>query len=255
MTNTPRDAAKDKRTNNEAEAFIDLAEALDMWLENRLQAVHTCIPGYIESYDKVNRRCDVTPSINLPFPGGEFLQPPKILSAPVLIPGSSEYMTDFDIPNGTTCIVQFSEVGIGQWLQGAKQPDADNPARFKLTDAMVTPGLFQYGKVPTIKNGVKQKGDNVTHTAKGTHAIEAKEVNFNKGSKGVARKDDATIINVSTDSAFVTWLALVDTFIKACTSPVNMAAASVVYLAAQPAPLTKADGKITEASDSVKAGN
>ena len=68
MTNTPRDAAKDKRTNNEAEAFIDLVEALDMWLENRLQAVHTCIPGYIEGYDNVNRRCDVQPSINLPFP-------------------------------------------------------------------------------------------------------------------------------------------------------------------------------------------
>jgi len=163
--------------------FEDLPEALDFWLQNRLLAIHTAIPGVIQNYDPSKRKCDVKPSINLPFPGGRFLEPPLIQGVPVCIPGSAQYMLDFEIPNGTTCQVHFSEVGIGEWLKGAKQPDADAPSRFKLTDAMVIPGLWQYGKVPKIVNGVKQTGDNVAHTAKGTHSIDAKEVHFNGSDK------------------------------------------------------------------------
>lgn len=221
--------------------FIDMPEALDFWLKNRLLAIHTAVPGTIQNYDSKNRKCDVKPAVNLPFPGGRMLEPPVIQSVPVCIPGSAQYMLDFEIPNGTTCEVHFSEVGIGQWLKGAKQPDADNPSKFKLTDAMVIPGLWQYGKVPAVKNGVIQKGDDVEHKAVGTHAINASEVNLNNGSKGVARLDDAVLSTSVDDPIFWTWIAAVATLV-----------AGLGVVAPIPTQLL---AKITSASTSVKAGN
>lgn len=200
MMQKARDAAKDKRINNPEEAFIDLTEALDLWFPNKMLGVHTCIPGVMENYNRVERRCDVKPAMNFPFPGGTFIEPPVILSCPVLIPGSADYVTEIDIPNGTPCLVQFSEAGIGQWLKGATQPDADGAYRFQLTDAMVTPGLYPYEQVPKItRNGVNQEGDNVTHTAKELHKIVANNIELAaaKGIQSVAADGDNDIQGTS----------------------------------------------------------
>jgi hypothetical protein len=246
---------KEKKQDS-TDPFIDLSEALDFWLNNRLLAVHTAVPGTIQNYDPKNRSCDVQPTVNLPFPGGKFLEPPVIQSVPVCIPGSAQYMLDFEIPDGTTCEVHFSEAGIGQWLKGAKQPDADSPTRFKLTDAMVIPGLWQYGKVPKIVNGVQQKGDNVEHKAKGDHKttskthtiaasgavkVDGSEIVLNGGSNGVARINDLVLSTAADDPVFWEWIAEAGSVL-----------AGLGVVAPVPTTLT---GKIDTGSVTVKAGD
>jgi phage gp45-like len=68
-------------------------------------------------------------------------------------------------------------------------------------------------------------------------------VNFNNGSKGVARLDDSTLVNSTTDPTFIAWIAQIS-------AAVNVLAPGAVT----PIPTT-VTGKISTASSTVKAGD
>jgi hypothetical protein len=168
----------------------DIVETMDHWLENRLLGVHTSLPGTLENYNADERRGDVKPAVNLPFPGGRYVEAPLIQGVPIVVPDSPGYRVDLELKNGATGIVIFSEAGIGNWLNGGAEPDADNGAKFNLTDAMFIPGAYPYGKVPPLKNGVKQRGGDVTHTASGDHTINAETIKLNGSSKSFVTYDE-----------------------------------------------------------------
>lgn len=168
---------------NKTDIDVDMAEVLDLWLNNRLLSVHTVLVGKIEAFDRGQLKCNVQPVNKMPFPGGQFVDAPLLQGVPVMIPGSSEMRNDFEIPDGTGCIVLISENGIGNWLKGATEPNADSTARFKLTDAMAIPGLFPYGQVPEGRNKTTQTGGDVSVTTEGTHKIDATAIEFNGNAK------------------------------------------------------------------------
>lgn len=128
----------------------DLTEALELFLAARLEAVHTCIPGKILSYEgHATRRCRVQPMVRLELGSGPVVEIPPIDGVPVMFQSTVDANVLFPIPAGTGCLILFSEAGIGKYLAGRGEvADPDDQSRFSLTDAMVIPGLWPWKAVP-----------------------------------------------------------------------------------------------------------
>lgn len=128
------------------ENFVD---ALDIWLQSRLQGIHTAIPARVESYSAQDRKASVLPLVSLRIEGGGVLEMPKIDGVPVVFPGGGKFRFEFPIEPGDNVLLIFAETGIGAYLAGdGRGPTAaDDVSRFSLTDAIAIPGLFPFGGV------------------------------------------------------------------------------------------------------------
>ena len=56
----------------------------------------------------------------------------------------------FPINKGDGCLLLFSEVGIGRWMDARGEIAQDDLAHHNLTDAIAIPGLFQKSKIPQV---------------------------------------------------------------------------------------------------------
>lgn len=130
----------------------DPVEVFQKFTESRLFDVHTMIPGQIVSYDKASRIASVQALVNLRrvVNGKELDIPiPQIDNVPVIYLTTSACVIEIPISPGDGCAILFSEVGIGNYLNGAGAPvQADDASRHSLTDAMCIPGLFNRGNLP-----------------------------------------------------------------------------------------------------------
>jgi len=79
----------------------------------------------------------------------------------------------------------------------------------------------------------------------GNVTIDGTEINFNTGTKGVARLDDSTLVDSVTDEIMITWIDLV-------TTAINGLAPGSILPPETPSDIT---GKINSASATVKAGD
>jgi hypothetical protein len=122
---------------------------MDNWLDARLRNVHTMIPGKIESYSGHDtRKATVKPLVKFLTVDGQSLEIPPIANVPVIFPSSAGFSILFPLKKGDGCEIRFSESGIGNFLNGKVEVDADSLARFQLTDAVCTPGLWSFKNVP-----------------------------------------------------------------------------------------------------------
>jgi len=127
-----------------------LVDALDLFLQSRLRGVHTCLPGTIEKYyghDK--RKAVVKVGVKLQTAKGDILSIPPIDGVPVVFPSSGKFTLKYPLNKGDGCMIIFSEEGIGAWLKGDTEVNADSLARFALTDAICVPGLWSFKTVPS----------------------------------------------------------------------------------------------------------
>lgn len=205
-----------------------LVDVLEMFWTSKLKNVHTTLPGTIESYSgHGERKAKVKIAVRLRFNKSDPISIPPIENVPVIFPSSGKFNFLFPLNKGDGCEIRFSEEGIGAFLKGKTEVDADSFAKFALTDAICTPGLWSFSKVPQDPLG------SIIVENDGTIVI-------NKGSNGVARLNDSVQIN---DSAFATWVTAVSTFIN------GLAPGTLI----PPFPTTPT-GIITSASTKVKAG-
>lgn len=127
----------------------DLASILSQWLSNQLEAVHTCMPASIVSYEgHKTRRATVQPCVNLQ--ASSYLVPYKpVPSVPVLFPSTPRFSFVFDLEKGDTGMLFATESALGNWLASDGKPcDPEDATRFSLQDAIFVPGLFPFKKVP-----------------------------------------------------------------------------------------------------------
>jgi len=106
---------------------------------------------------------------------------------------------------------------------------------------------------------------NIEIVGAGTIKMTGTEVNFNAGEKGVARLDDEVKIDSDTDSTFISYLqAIADALITSGTGVLDGGAAYKTAIVAKLASIgvtsgstapNSATGKVTESSDTVKAGD
>lgn len=130
----------------------DMLESLEVWLQSRLEDVHTMLPGTVQSYNEKTRTAVVKPSVSLRSMHGDTLDIPPIASVPVVWPGSSSFTTmSKDLPKGSGVTLLFSEASLGNWQRGSQDADAEDETRHCLQDAIAVPGLWSMRRIPSHK--------------------------------------------------------------------------------------------------------
>ncbi len=128
-------------------------DVFSKFYDSKMENVHTCIPGIIESYDgHATRKATVKPAIKLNRENGDNIEILPITNVPVIFPSSTAFNMVYPLQQGDSCLILFSETGIGTYLDSSGSVvDSDDYARFSLTDAICLPGLFPFGQVPATK--------------------------------------------------------------------------------------------------------
>jgi hypothetical protein len=130
------------------------------WFDAKMRNVHTMLPGKIEKYSgHSERKATVKPLVKFLTVDGQSLSIPSIPNVPVWFPSSGKFNFLFPINKDDGCIILFSESGIGKFLNGKTEVDADSLARFQLTDAICIPGLWSFKNVPDADSTIEIDND------------------------------------------------------------------------------------------------
>lgn len=126
----------------------NIVDALNGYLDSRLERVHTAVPGVIESYQAGTRLAKVRPMVKLQTGKGVVIDLPVIDNVPVIFPASAAFSLLWPLQRGDGVIIFFAENGIGNWINspGTSPVAPDDAARFALTDAFCVPGLVPPAK-------------------------------------------------------------------------------------------------------------
>lgn len=123
----------------------DIVDVLSKFLMNRLEGVHTSIPGQIESYEAATRKAKVKLLIQAVRDNGDILEVPIIDNVPVMFPAASSFTLTYPLMTGDKGLIVFAETGIGNYLvSSGLEVEADSPAKFQLTDAIFIPGIYPF---------------------------------------------------------------------------------------------------------------
>lgn len=143
-----------------------LEEVISAAISSRLGALHTSMPGRVESYDASTQKATVKPliqNVEIPLQGEEIVDILPILhDVPVIFPRSGGFFISFAIQPGDLVLLVFAERSIDVWVHG--QGDDVNPVdtrRHDLSDAVCIPGLYPFQKSlkNSSTNGVKLGSD------------------------------------------------------------------------------------------------
>ena len=126
--------------------------------------IRCCIPGIIQSYDKVNNTAEIQPSIREPYIDEEgtltYLDLPLLINVPIIFPSSSKFKITFPLEQNDEVLVFFSDLSIDNfWLKGNVQ----NPIEFRrhdLSDGIAIPCNLSLSKVSSIEDYLTISGDN-----------------------------------------------------------------------------------------------
>lgn len=127
----------------------DFVDTMDTWLQARLEALHTTLPGKIQTYNPQTRTATVVPGVRLRSMHGDLIEIKPIAGVPVVWPGSSKFsLIPGALEAGDGVLLHFSESALGTWLNGTDVHDPEDETRFSLHDCIAVPGLWQVPKVP-----------------------------------------------------------------------------------------------------------
>lgn len=127
----------------------DFVDTMDTWLQARLEALHTTLPGKIQTYNPQTRTATVVPGVRLRSMHGDLIEIKPIAGVPVVWPGSSKFsLIPASLEAGDGVLLHFSESALGTWLNGTDVHDPEDETRFSLHDCIAVPGLWQVPKVP-----------------------------------------------------------------------------------------------------------
>lgn len=193
-------------------------DVFDNWLDNRLEALHTIMPGKIISYTgHGERKAEVQPLVQLKTARGASLEIPPIKNVPVIFPSSGTTSILFELKKGDGVLLLFSEASIGNYLNSNNENtvEPEDSSRFSLTDCIAIPGLWSFPRAPQTN-----AAEDSLHLEKEESYIEIKKDSINI---------EGTAVNVNGDSkAFVTHAELtsaINTFISVLNTHTHISAA------------------------------
>jgi Phage protein Gp138 N-terminal domain len=173
---------------------------LDAAMDHRLSFVHVCLPAQVVAYDATKQTVDVQPCLGKTIfeeerEMNETL--PVIPAVPLMFPGSGSYRLTFPIAVNDYVLLVFADRSTDEfYANGGAQIPAD-VRMHDLSDGFAIPGVIV---TPTQLSSVSTS---VMVLGKNGHSASP-----------AARQNDATIVNSGTDSAFMTWLSAVTTYIN-----------------------------------------
>lgn len=128
----------------------DFVDTMDTWLQARLEALHTTLPGKIQTYDPKTRTATVVPGVRLRSMHGDLIEIKPIAGVPVVWPGSKRFsVIPATLEAGDGVLLHFSESALGTWLNGSDIHDPEDETRFSLHDCIAVPGLWQIPQAPS----------------------------------------------------------------------------------------------------------
>jgi hypothetical protein len=126
----------------------DIVDVLNMFLDFRLENIHTVLPGKILSYDESRRLAEVEPLVQLKTSKEVDVKYSVVENVPVIFPSGKSFTLRWDVQKDDGCLILFSEASMGNFINstGILQIAGEDSSRFSLTDAICIPGLHSVQK-------------------------------------------------------------------------------------------------------------
>ena len=128
----------------------DIADSIRQMIETQIMTMNTTLPGVVVSYD--GKRAVVKPSLSKRTADDNEIEPPNIISVPVVWPGSANGGLKSDLKPGDGVMLHFSQRSLEGWLSGVSGAP-DDPRIYDLSDAIAVPGLSP--SLEGFKDGVR----------------------------------------------------------------------------------------------------
>lgn len=177
--------------------YDKLSDALDFVFYQMMKDIFISIPGIIESYNPVTKRCRVVPAINLRLTDGTISTPSAIENVPVLWPGGGGFVFISPLPSGSPVEIKFSQRGITKFKETFGKEDP-GPGMFDKSDAHVVPGYGALEISPATQSGCSMQddaGENYIFVEDGNIEVNSKDTIFITSSTSIEiESPDNTIV-------------------------------------------------------------
>lgn len=160
---------------DEEKDYSNLTDALQFVFNQMLKNIFVSIPGIIESYDPVKKRCRVKPAINILLTDGETAAQSSIVNVPVIWPSGGGFTILSPLPTGTPVEIKFSQRGVTKFKETFAQEDPGNGI-FDKEDAHVIPSYGALSVSPATESGISMQsedGENYIYVESGQVKIKA----------------------------------------------------------------------------------
>lgn len=177
----------------------NMVDILETFLQSRFSDLHTSIPGKIVSYNETTERAIVQPLVKLHRKIGEKIVSVEIQpieNVPVMMLHTSQFKLKVPIKKDDGCEIRFSEVGIGNFLNGNGSVVApDDISKFSLTDAYCIPGLWG-NNLPTNSPTIEVTEAGQLKLLDGAVNIEETKIDLLAGTSSFTKGEDLeTLLN------------------------------------------------------------
>ena len=129
------------------------ADALKFIFNQMLKDIFISIPGIIESYDPISKRCRVRPAIKIRLTDGSTESQGSIVNVPVLWPSGGGFSLLAPLPSGSPVEIRFSQRGITAFKETFKEENPGNGI-FEKEDAHVIPSFGSLSVSPASLQGM-----------------------------------------------------------------------------------------------------
>lgn len=111
-------------------------------VKEKINNVHTALPGEIVSIDDATGRVSVLPKAQMRFSNGKVLDFPLISGVPLVMPqsGVAGASVVFPVSPGDQCLIVFSEQSLDYWLENGM---TNSHLKYSLSGAIAIPGLMK----------------------------------------------------------------------------------------------------------------
>lgn len=165
-----------------------LETVVDTVVENRLAAVHTCMPGRVVSFDGDRNAISVQPLLRDSYIDDDGVNQseslPVISDVPVVYPrgGGGSFSIMFPLGAGDLVTLIFSEKSMDRWLSGdGSEVTPADLRKHQLSDAYAVPGGYPF------QEAVSPVGDKVVFTY-GSTSIHISDSLIELGAEGSGDK-------------------------------------------------------------------
>ena len=131
----------------------NINEVMNLWFSNKMDNVHTILPGQIVSYDgHAARKAEVKVMIKLRNVHNQIIEISPIKNVPVVFPSTKNFNMVFPLKKNDGCLLLFSESAIGDFLLNSNNTviTAEDLNRFDLSDCICIPGLWSFTNNPNV---------------------------------------------------------------------------------------------------------
>lgn len=129
------------------------AEGLEKCLSEWIRyAIHTALPGIIDTFDLTTRRARVRIAIEALDQDDKCFEAAPLLNVPVIFPAGAGGMLLFELQRGDSVWIMFSERGLQTWKEKFELSPPYPVHFFSQSDAVALPGFGPSGNASPVQD-------------------------------------------------------------------------------------------------------